>query len=123
MSGRMIAVCGIDCTDCPLRKSATDVKAAEALVGWFRDMGWIKENEGAAEIMARGTYCRGCRGDRKVHWSADCWILKCCVDEKHLASCHECEGFPCAQLEEWAAQNDRYTEALNRLHSIKEATL
>jgi hypothetical protein len=121
MSERLIAVCGIDCTDCPLRAADTDEGAAQALAGWFRDMGWIEENEGAPEIMARGPYCRGCRGDRDVHWSANCWILECCVDDKSLASCHECQTFPCEQLVEWAAQNDRYTEALDRLHSIKEA--
>ncbi len=122
MSERLIAVCGIDCTDCALHRAATDERAAQALVGWFRDMGWLKESEGTSEIQQRGPYCQGCHGDRTVHWSANCWILKCCVDDKSLSSCHERADFPCQQLGEWAAQNERYTEAFNRLHRVKEAT-
>ena len=121
MSERMIAVCGIDCTHCPLLKADTDIDAAQGLVGWFKDMGWIVENEGAPEIMQRGPYCKGCRGDRSVHWSLSCWILKCCVDDTGLASCSECSDFACERLSEWAAQNDEYTEAFNRLKRMKEA--
>ena len=85
-------------------------------------MGWLKEHEGVPEIIERGPYCCGCHGDRTVHRSADCWILQCCVDDKHLSFCYECETFPCSRLVEWAAQNARYTEALGRLHSAKEAS-
>lgn len=121
MSERLIAACGLDCTDCALRTSATNERAAEELAGWFREMGWIKEDEGVAEIQEHGPYCQGCRGDRAVHWAANCWILKCCVDEKGLSYCHECADFACPALVEWAAQNESYTEALNRSRQIKEA--
>jgi len=112
---QLIAACGIDCTACPLRKADADAEAAGCLVGWFKGEGWLKEDEGVPELMQRGPYCRGCRGDRSVHWSPECWILQCCVDEKGLAFCYACEGFPCDRLVEWAAQNEKYTEALNRL--------
>jgi hypothetical protein len=120
MDERLIAVCGLDCTDCALRTSATDERAAEELAGWFRGMGWIAEDGGVAEIQAHGPYCQGCHGDRAVHWSADCWILKCCVDDKGLSFCYECGDFPCQPLGEWAAQNERYTEAFDRLRRLKE---
>ena len=115
-----IAVCGLDCTGCPLLKAATDEAAAQDLVGWFKHEGWIEEQEGAAEIMARGPYCQGCRGDRSIHWSANCWILKCCVDDRGLEFCYECEAFPCQRLTDWAKQNDQYTQALDRLHHLRE---
>lgn len=117
---RMIAVCGLDCTACPLRKASFDVEAAQSLVEWFRELGLLKKDEGVSEVMERGPYCQGCRGDRSVHWSPDCWILKCCVDGKGIEFCYECEVFPCEQLSEWAGKEDAYTEALNRLRTMRK---
>ncbi len=113
-----IAVCGIDCTACPLRTADTDTESARQLVGWFRSEGWLGEEEGVSLLMERGPYCRGCRGDRGVHWSPECWILQCCVDEKGLTYCYECDLFPCERLSEWATQSPGYTEALNRLQRM-----
>ena len=122
MGQEMIAVCGIDCTNCPLRKASLgDTEAAEQLAGWWKSEGWLKESEGVKEVLERGPHCLGCRGDRATHWSANCWILKCCVDDRGLASCHECGEFACERLVEWAAQNEGYTEALNRLRRLAEA--
>jgi hypothetical protein len=64
---RLIAACGIDCTACPLRTADTDPQSAQQLVGWFRSEGWLEEDEGTSQLMARGPYCTGCRGDRGVH--------------------------------------------------------
>jgi hypothetical protein len=116
---RLIAVCGLDCTDCEIRTAPDDARAAEKLVAWFREMGWLQEGEGMAEVMQRTMYCHGCRGDRSVHWSADCWILQCCVDGKGLAFCSECDAFPCEQLGAWATQNAAYAGALARLQRMR----
>jgi hypothetical protein len=116
-----IAVCGIDCSRCPLlRASFGDVEAAEHLVGWWRSEGWMREDEGADDVLAGGPHCLGCRGDRSSHWSPDCWMLKCCVDDKSLDSCHACADFPCDGLRDFGAQNERYGEALNRLHRMRD---
>jgi len=117
---RLIAVCGIDCTVCPLRTADTNSEVAQHLVGWFKNEGWITEDEGVSELMQRGPYCRGCRGDRSIHWSSDCWILQCCVDDKGLAYCYECEEFPCEKLGEWAKNDAKYTDALDRLRRMKK---
>jgi hypothetical protein len=121
MSENMIAVCGLDCAGCPLLKASLgDAQAAEILAGWWKSEGWLAEGEGAAEILARGPHCLGCRGDRASHWSANCWILQCCVDDEGLASCHECDDFACERLVEWAARNEHYAAALERLRSMRE---
>jgi len=122
-TNQMIAVCGLDCENCDIRKVPTDAEAAQRIVAWFKEMGWLKESEGVAEVIERAMYCRGCRGDRSVHWSADCWILQCCVDDKGLAFCYECEVFPCGQLSEWAKENTSYTQALARLRQMREGRL
>ena len=116
---QMIAVCGLDCGGCPIRTADTDVGSAEVLLGWFKGEGWLKEHEGVTELMQRGPYCRGCHGDRSVHWAAECWILQCCVDDKGLTYCYGCDLFPCERLSEWAGQNEHYAQALNRLQSMK----
>ena len=74
------------------------------------------------QVLERRMYCTGCHGDREVHWSADCWILACCVDERGLANCSECMEFACDRLEEWAGQNDGYRTALARLREMRRAS-
>lgn len=119
----MTAVCGLDCESCEIRKAPFDPEAAQSVVAWFKQMDWLKEDEGINEIIERVMYCRGCRGDRSVHWSADCWILKCCVDLKGLEYCYQCEDFPCSNLTDWAKKSTDYTDALNRLKYMKEKTV
>ena len=60
-----------------------------------------------------------CRGDRKRLWSRECWILKCCVDERKLESCSVCQGVCCQALEEQATTGLRYNDALERLKKMK----
>ena len=91
----MIAVCGIDCGACDIRRAPHETEAAKRIVAWFKKEGWLKENEGINEVVERHMYCRGCREDRSVHWSPDCRILKCCVDNKGYKFCYECDTFPC----------------------------
>jgi hypothetical protein len=115
-----IAACGLDCGTCDIRLAPTDSQAARRLVAWFQEMGWLEEQEGIAEAVERGMYCKGCRGDRSTHWSADCWILHCCVDERGLVFCPECARFPCERLTAWAQQNAAYAQALDRLHRLAQ---
>ena len=117
MAGR-----GLLCNNCPILKASLgDVEAAESLASWWKHEGWMDENEGAAEVLAKGPHCLGCHGDRSTHWSANCWILQCCVDEKGHDFCYECDDFPCERLIKWSTENEGYTEAFNRLKSHKEA--
>jgi hypothetical protein len=117
---RLIAVCGLDCSTCDIRRVPTDADAAERVAGWFRSMGWLKEGEGVREIIERSMYCNGCRGDRSVHWSADCEILKCCVDERGLEFCYECDDFVCERIIEWAQKDTEYSAALERLQRMTD---
>ncbi len=114
----MIAACGIDCGTCDIRLVTTDAGAAERIVAWFRRAGWLKENEGVAEIVQRAMHCNGCRGDMSVQWSSDCTIRSCCVQEKGLQLCSECPSFPCARLDEWARDDAGHQEALERLRAL-----
>jgi hypothetical protein len=114
----MMAVCGLDCGGCEIRLAPTDARAAEQVVAWFQEMGWLQADEGIDEALERDMYCQGCHGDRTAHWSADCWILQCCVDEKGLSFCYECPSFPCEPLRGWAKENEAYARALRRLQEV-----
>ena len=119
-----IAACGLDCEACSIRRLPFDEAAAKTCVDWYREMGWLKPTEGRDEALERGMTCNGCKGDRAVHWSVDddgtvsCWILSCCVDEKGLEFCSDCDEFPCDRLVDWSKENDGYVKAFERLTSM-----
>ncbi|MBN1659481.1 MAG: DUF3795 domain-containing protein [Anaerolineae bacterium] len=119
MKSAMMAACGLDCGTCEIRLAPTDPAAARVVVDWFRRQGWLAEGEGMAQVIERKMFCTGCLGDRATHWSADCWILACCVDRRGHRNCTQCEEFACDRLVEWAAQNESYTAALARLRQLQ----
>jgi len=116
----LIAVCGLDCGPCDIRKAPNDPEAATRIVAWFKKEGWLKENEGIAEVVKRDMYCKGCKGDRSVHWSPDCWILKCCVDDKGHEFCYQCNIFPCDRLLDRVKKDGHYRQALDRLKKMQK---
>jgi hypothetical protein len=111
--GAMLAACGLDCGPCGIRKLPFDAAAAEDVIGWYRQMGWLKESE----AVERGMTCSGCQGDRTVHWSANCAIMVCCTDERHLAHCGQCaELMGCGKLEAFASDGHaHHRDAVMRL--------
>lgn len=113
MNGDKVAVCGLICEGCEIMKAKEDKKIAKRISKWFKEN--IKK-----EVKIEDIRCGGCRGDRKIHWSPDCWILKCCYDDRGFDFCYQCPDFPCDRLSEWAAQCDKYGEALERLEEMKE---
>ena len=119
----LIAVCGLDCGSCDIRKIlgwSQDPDKAQRIVEWFQREGWIKEDEGIDEVIDRRMYCNGCKADRSVHWSPNCKILVCCVDEKNYEFCYQCDDFPCRLLTERVNQHKSYSQALDRLKDMKE---
>jgi hypothetical protein len=113
----MLAACGLDCGPCPIRRIPFDAEAAGKAIAWFKEMGWLSEAEGVVEAIERGMYCTGCQGDRSVHWSEDCQIMLCCVDEKHKQHCGECaELMSCDKLEAFANdEHAHHRKAVERL--------
>jgi hypothetical protein len=113
----MLAACGLDCGPCPTRRIPFDEKAAEQMVGWFREMGWLEAHEGVDEAIERGMYCKGCQGDRSIRWSDNCEILVCCVDERDQQHCGQCaELMSCEKLAAFASdEHAHHKEAVMRL--------
>ncbi len=112
---QLIAACGIDCTNCDIRRAATDPELRRTIIAWFKA-------KRSLDVDPEAIRCTWCRGDRSGHWSPDCWILRCCVDEKRLAHCSQCADFPCGRLVEWSQQNEGYGRAFARLQAMRSAS-
>jgi hypothetical protein len=50
---QIIAACGLDCTTCDLRLLPHDSAAADRVIVWFRDRGWLAADEGLSQILER----------------------------------------------------------------------
>lgn len=103
-----IACCGLNCAECKIFQASIDAALAERISEEF------KKNRNL-DIKPEVIRCSGCHGDRSLHWSSDCEILHCAMDERGLESCSQCPDFPCLRIESWAEGSLRYREALERL--------
>ncbi|MHA1258522.1 MAG: DUF3795 domain-containing protein [Candidatus Heimdallarchaeaceae archaeon] len=120
-----IAVCGLKCSSCDIYLVDKNESKAENILGWFKKEGWRPETLTVQEFMEEGALCEGCRTDPTIgkHWSANCDLRSCCIEEKQLNSCHQCDEFVCDQLDLWSKENKVYTKALDKLMQLKEQDL
>jgi hypothetical protein len=109
---QLTGVCGLDCEQCDIRWASDNPELACTIADWLRQHGF-------PPVRPEDVHCSGCKGDRAKHWSADCWILLCCVDKKGLEFCYECRAFPCDKLNEWSKKDHRYGHALSQLKEMK----
>jgi len=109
-SGLSMAPCGINCKECGIYRATNDPEEAKRIADWFVANG--------TEVQPEQVRCLGCPGDREQHWSGNCEILACCIDEKGLELCHQCDDFVCDRLEDFAGKSDRYQEAVERLKGL-----
>lgn len=88
----LIGVCGLNCFKCNIYQaySRKDIEAQRRIV---REMFGEKSDVKPEQIT-----CEGCRGNPKVHWSADCKILTC-SKAKGAQACSQCTDFPCPTLD------------------------
>lgn len=116
-----ISVCGIICNSCPLLNLPYDEASGKEVLEWFQSEGWYRDEQTVSEIINNGDYCEGCRSDRaKIHWSPDCPLLICCIDERNLDNCSECRDFPCKEYKKWMEQGSHHKKAYENLILIKK---
>ena len=108
----IMGVCGIDCSRCQIYLAPKKPKLALKLAKAFDKM-WDN-------VKPEDFHCSTCRGEFSECWTNECWIRSCCVDDKNLDFCYQCQDFPCKGLEEWANKNKRYMRALITLKNMKD---
>lgn len=120
MLEKKIAACGLHCHECSILRASFDEEEAKKVRNWLLDTNMLEGCVNIDDFMKEGPYCEGCHGDVKNHWAPDCWILECCVNDKELDNCSQCDYFACDRLIEWSKENEDYNEALERLKRLKK---
>lgn len=93
---KIVAYCGLVCTDCPafIATQADDRAALERVAAQWR------EEYNSPEITVDSVICDGCLTDegRKCGHCAECEIRACGM-ERGIANCAHCPEYVCEQLE------------------------
>ena len=93
---KMIAYCGLVCTDCPayVATQADDQEALERVAAQWR------EEYNAPQLTVESVGCDGCLGEdgRKCSHCSECEIRACAV-ARGVANCAHCADYACEKLE------------------------
>ena len=97
MMDKMIAYCGLVCTDCPayVATQADDRAALERVAAQWR------EAFNAPEITADSIICDGCLGSNGGRLSGYCYEceIRACGVERGVVNCAHCDEYGCEKLE------------------------
>ena len=111
---KMIAYCGLVCTDCPayVATQANDWQALEQLAVRAR------EEYGQQDATAEGTMCDGCLADsdRLCGYCAVCDVRACAM-ALNLADCAHCDDYACDKLEGFWAMAPEARATLDGIHA------
>lgn len=121
-----IAACGIDCSQCGSYKVTmeNDREAAESLVAWYRNQGWIGQEESADAVLRKNPICKGCwNGSEDCFFKCGCHPgrdFRACCREKQISHCGECRAFPCGSYLEFVGDLEHHRKAMERLLALRE---
>ena len=100
-----LACCGLDCGQCSIH-----LRTNEELDYW--------QQKGVDLNLIR---CDGCRSAREGHhWSPDCKILACCLNERGHDFCAQCPDFLCQILKDFAEGVEHHARAVETLREMKQ---
>jgi len=90
MSGdaKLVSPCGLYCGVCPVHRAGSNPSLAES-IGKLMNMP-------AEEVKCDG--CRPQQGAVMSRRSSVCETYDCCVNQRKLQFCYQCDDFPCLKL-------------------------
>jgi hypothetical protein len=97
-----LALCGLDCSACPIRLATVESDPAKKTALREEVCSVCRSLVGIEYAIGDITDCDGCRGTdtgRLFSGCRRCEIRKCAM-EKELTSCAFCGDYPCGRLEE-----------------------
>jgi hypothetical protein len=113
---KIIAYCGLVCTDCPayVATQAKDPAALEQVAAQWR------EQFNAPEITAESIICDGCLGTNGGRLSGYCSIceIRACGVERAVVNCAYCADYACEKLENFFGHAH---EARTLLEQVRQA--
>ncbi|MFA5341377.1 MAG: DUF3795 domain-containing protein [Clostridia bacterium] len=118
-----MAACGIDCGECASYKVTMnqDLEAAKLIVEWYRNQGWIGQDEEAEAVMRKNPLCMGCwDSTEECFFKCGCYMKKCCI-EKKIDHCGKCNDFPCKYYMEFVSGHEAHKKAMSNLFQLRRA--
>jgi hypothetical protein len=114
MMDRMVAYCGILCTDCPgfVTTQANDLAALEQLAEHSRQE-YHNPNITVAWVMCDG--CLSC-SERKCPYCAECGIRQCGL-EHGVENCAFCDDYACEKLLDFFKLVPQAQTVLDEIHT------
>jgi hypothetical protein len=109
---RIVAVCGLICTDCPayVATQADDRAALERVAAEWR------QAYNAPNITVESVICDGCLdGGRKCGHCAECDIRACGI-ARGVANCAHCSDYGCEKLQRFFGFAPQARATLDEIH-------
>ena len=96
VNSNLLAPCGLYCGVCGVYYATRDKneKLMTALLNFYQDKISGLENSSISDLQ-----CKGCLSDQRSVLCRTCSIRDC-TQKKGYTGCHECDEFPCAQIEQ-----------------------
>lgn len=113
---RIVAYCGIICSDCPTFKATQmddDAERKKVAELWTKQYG--------AEHRIEDINCDGCisKGPRIYRYCNTCEIRKC-GQERNVENCAYCEEYTCEKLSKLFAEYKPAKEVLDKIRVSRE---
>lgn len=110
---KMIAYCGIDCSECPawIATKRDDIdELAKVAEEWSKKFG--------LEMTVEGVTCDSCSsGTGRVSGYCKICEVRSCAGERGVITCAHCEDYVCETLEKCPAFEARGREALEKIRA------
>ena len=113
MMERMVAYCGLVCTDCDAYV-ATQAGDMDALEGMARK--WSAEF--GLELTAADSMCDGCLATtgRQIGYCQDCAIRTCAV-QREVETCAHCDEYACDKVEAFSKPGTAHRTTLDDIRA------
>jgi len=118
MEERMVAYCGLICTECDAF-IATQAENMEALERMAKEA----TKQLGAEMTVADAMCDGCRAatGRQIGYCHECAIRLCGV-QKHIDNCAHCGDYPCEKIESFSKPGSAHRKTLDGIHASLQAS-
>jgi hypothetical protein len=113
MDDRMVAYCGLICTDCDAYK-ATQAEDMESLERMAKEA----SDQFGMEMTVADAMCDGCHATsgRQIGYCHQCAIRLCAVDQ-HIETCGHCADYACEKVDGFSKPGSAHRRTLDDIWS------
>jgi hypothetical protein len=113
MNDRIIAYCGLICTECPayVATQADDREGLERVAAQWREQ--FEE----PDITADSVVCDGCLGEGRHSGYCSICAIRACAMERGVVNCGHCADYACEQLDSFLTHVPEARDLLDGIRS------